>query len=93
MGRIESVDYSIYSIISMADVIKKNGTKVIFDCGVDDFLIEPNRELHRRLVFNRTPHDYLNGPVGTHGNTGKTHCPYHVLFFYEVLKTNNTTVN
>jgi len=57
MGPIESTDYSIYSVINMAETIKKNGTRLIFDCGVDDFLIEPNRELHRRLLFNQTPHD------------------------------------
>ncbi len=39
--------------------------KLVFDCGVDDFLIEPNRELHRRLVFNQTPHDYSERP-GAH---------------------------
>ena len=93
LGPIESVDYSIYSIISMADVIKKNGTKVIFDCGVDDFLIEPNRELHRRLVFNQTPHDYSERPGGHSWEYWQNSLPHHVLFFYEVLKTNNTTVN
>jgi len=93
MGPIESVDYSIYSIISMADVIKKNGTKVIFDCGVDDFLIEPNRELHRRLVFNRTPHDYAERPGGHSWEYWQNSLPYHMLFFNEALKANNTTVN
>ena len=45
------------SIINMVDAIKKNGMPVIIDCGVDDFLIEANRELHHRLVFNNVPHD------------------------------------
>lgn len=93
MGPMDSVDYSIYSIISMADVIKKNGTKLIFDCGVDDFLIEPNRELHRRLVFNQTPHDYSERPGGHSWAYWQNSLPYHVLFFYEILKNNNATVN
>lgn len=93
MGPIESVDYSIYSIISMPDVIKKNGTRLIFDCGVDDFLIEPNRELHRRLVFNQTPHDYSERPGGHSWDYWQNSLPYHVLFFHEVLKANNATVN
>ena len=93
MGPMDSVDYSIYSIISMADVIKKNGTKLIFDCGVDDFLIEPNRELHRRLVFNQTPHDYSERPGGHSWSYWQNSLPYHVLFFYEILKANNATVN
>lgn len=93
IGPMDSVDYSIYSIISMADVIKKNGTKLIFDCGVDDFLIEPNRELHRRLVFNQTPHDYSERPGGHSWAYWQNSLPYHVLFFYEILKNNNATVN
>jgi len=93
MGPIESVDYSVYSVISMADTIKKNGTKVIFDCGVDDFLIEPNRELHRRLLFNQTPHDYAERPGGHSWEYWQNSLPHHVLFFYEVLKANKTTVN
>lgn len=93
MGPIESVDYSIYSIISMADVIKKNGTKLIFDCGVDDFLVEPNRELHRRLLFNQTPHDYAERPGAHSWDYWQNSLPHHVLFFHEVLKANKTTVN
>lgn len=93
MGPIDSVDYSIYSIISMADLIKKNGTKLIFDCGVDDFLIEPNRELHRRLVFNQTPHDYSERPGSHSWSYWQNSLPYHVLFFYEILKANNAAVN
>ena len=93
IGPMDSVNYAIYSIISMADVIKKNGTKLIFDCGVDDFLIEPNRELHRRLVFNQTPHDYSERPGGHSWAYWQNSLPYHVLFFYEILKNNNATVN
>jgi S-formylglutathione hydrolase FrmB len=93
MGPIESVDYSIYSIISMADLIKKNGTKLIFDCGVDDFLIEPNRELHRRLLFNQTPHDYSERPGGHSWDYWQNSLPHHFLFFAEVMKTNKVAVN
>ena len=93
LGPMETVDYSDYSIISMTEVIKKNGTKLIFDCGVDDFLIEPNRELHRRLLFNQTPHDYSERPGGHSWDYWQNSLPHHVLFFYEVLKANKVTVN
>jgi len=92
MGPTESVDYSIYSVISMAETIKKNGTKLIFDCGVDDFLIEPNRELHRRLLFNQTPHDYSERPGGHAWEYWENSLPHHILFFSEVFKTNKTNV-
>lgn len=38
---------------------------VRFDCGVDDFLIEPNRALHRALEARGIPHTYAEFP-GTH---------------------------
>jgi len=92
MGPRESVDYSAYSVISMAETIKKNGTKLIFDCGVDDFLIEPNREMHRRLLFNETPHDYSERPGGHSWDYWENSLPHHVLFFSEFFKTNKTNV-
>ena len=49
--------YAANSVVNMSDKLKANGLPLIIDCGVDDFLIEPNRELHRRLVYNQTAHD------------------------------------
>jgi len=61
---VDTTSYEQYSVMGMADKIKTNGLKIIIDCGVDDFLIEANRELHRRLVYNHTPHDYTEHPGG-----------------------------
>ena len=74
----------------MAGKIKTNGLSVIIDCGVDDFLIEPNRELHRRLVYNKAPHDYTERPGGHDWEYWQNSLPYHVLFFYKVLKANGS---
>lgn len=84
--------YSGYSAVNMADKIKANGLKLIVDCGVDDFLIEANRELHRRLVYNHTPHDYTERPGGHTWEYWQNSLPYHVMFFYQVLKANGVTV-
>jgi putative tributyrin esterase len=69
------------SVVNMVPQIKASPVKVLFDCGVDDFLIESNRELHRRLVTEKVPHEYIERP-GAHtwaywGNA----LPYHMLFF------------
>ncbi|RYD95131.1 MAG: esterase family protein [Sphingobacteriales bacterium] len=84
--------YADHSVVFMADKMKANGLKMIIDCGVDDFLIEPNRELHRRLVYNQTPHDYTEHPGGHTWDYWENSLPYHVLFFHKVLKTNGVTV-
>lgn len=89
IGPHDAVDYSSYSIISMSDVFKKNGTNLIIDCGINDFLIEPNRELHRRLLFNGTPHDYTERPGGHSWDYWQNSLSNHMLFFNNVLKANN----
>lgn len=77
--------WASYSVVGMADKMKTNGLKLVIDCGVDDFLIEPNRELHRRLVFNQTPHDYSERPGGHSWEFWQDALPYQVLFFSKVL--------
>ncbi|MEZ0483297.1 alpha/beta hydrolase [Fibrella aquatica] len=80
--------WAAYSVVGMADRMKTNGLKLVIDCGVDDFLIEPNRELHRRLVFNQTPHDYSERPGGHSWEYWQNSLPYQVLFFSQVLSQN-----
>ncbi len=82
-----------YTIAGMTDQLKANDVKLIFDIGVDDFLIEPNRELHKKLVANGTPHDYIERP-GKHEWAYWTNAlPYQMLFFEKVLKDNGTIKN
>ncbi len=84
--------YNSYSVVSMAEQIKKNGVKLLFDCGVDDFLVATNRELHRRLVENHTAHDYTERPGGHSWEYWQNSLPYHLLFFYKILKANGSMV-
>ena len=84
--------FSANSVVNMTDVLHRNGLPLIFDCGVDDGLIDINRELHRRLVYNHTPHDYTERPGGHTWEYWQTALPYQVLFFGEVLRANGTLV-
>jgi len=95
LGPIENYPqrYADASVINMADKIKTNKLAIIFDDGVDDFLIEANRELHRRLVFNGTPHDYSERPGSHTWDYWQNSLPYHVLFFSKVFKANGSYVN
>ncbi len=74
------------SVVNMVPQLKASPVKILFDCGVDDFLIESNRELHRRLVVEKVPHEYIERP-GAHtwpywGNA----LPYHMLFFQKARR-------
>lgn len=77
--------YAKYSVLGMLDKIKTNKLPLIIDSGVDDFLIEPNRELHRRLVYNKVDHDYTERPGAHTWEYWENSLPYHVLFFSKIL--------
>ncbi|MEO5889860.1 MAG: alpha/beta hydrolase-fold protein [Ferruginibacter sp.] len=84
--------YDAYSVVNMAEKIKANKLPLVIDCGVDDFLVEPNRELHRRLVYNHTPHDYTERPGGHTWPYWQNSLPSHVLFFDAIFKKNGVAV-
>lgn len=84
--------YEQNSVLRMADKLKSNKLPLIIDCGVDDFLIEPNRELHRRLVYNKVDHDYTERPGAHTWDYWENSLPYHVLFFNKILAKNQVTV-
>jgi len=92
LGPMTPDSYLPYSIVNMADQIRRNGMPLVMDIGVDDFLLEPNRELHRRLVYNHTAHDYTERPGGHTWDFWQSALPSQLLFFSKVLKVNNTTV-
>ena len=85
--------YAEASIINMVSKLKDNGLKLIFDDGVDDFLIEANRELHRRLVFSGIPHDYSERPGSHTWEYWQNSLPFHALFFAKVFKENGSALN
>ena len=80
------------SVINMIDKIKQNGLAITIDCGVDDFLLDVNREFHNRLVYNNIPHDYTERPGAHTWEYWENSLPYHVLFFYKILKNNGVIV-
>jgi putative tributyrin esterase len=78
--------YHEVSIINKINVYKEHNIRLIIDCGVNDFLIEPNRELHRRLVFEGISHDYTERDGGHSWPYWENALPYHMLFFASLLK-------
>ena len=85
--------YDKNAVIGMVDKIKANKLPLIIDCGVDDFLIEPNRELHRRLVYAKIPHDYIERPGAHTWEYWENSLPYQVLFFSKIWKANGSIAN
>lgn len=51
--------WPLYSVVSRVDSLKALNIPIMIDCGTEDFLIGPNRDLHRRLTALKVPHTYL----------------------------------
>lgn len=84
--------YAANAVLNMVDKIKANNLPLIMDCGVDDFLIEPNRELHRRLVYGKIPHEYTERPGAHTWEYWENAVPYHALFFAKIFKSGGVAV-
>lgn len=80
--------FSEYTVVGLVDQIKANGISLIIDCGVDDFLLETNRQIHQLLLENNTPHEYTERP-GAHTWMYWTEAlPFHMLFIDKAFSKN-----
>lgn len=84
--------YPEYTAVGRTNEFKASGLKLIFDCGVDDFLIDTNRDLHQRLVASQVPHDYIERPGAHTWEYWENALPYQVLFFHKVLQANGVAI-
>ena len=84
--------YASYAVLNMVNKMADNNLSLIIDCGVNDFLLESNRELHKRLVVAKVKHDFTERPGAHTWDYWENALPYHVLFFSKVLKTNSGLV-
>jgi S-formylglutathione hydrolase FrmB len=84
--------YPEYTAVGRLNEFKASGLKLIFDCGIDDFLIDTNRDIHQRLVASQVPHDYIERPGAHTWEYWENALPYQVLFFHKVLQTNGVAI-
>ena len=84
--------FATNSVVNLVAQLHRNGLPIIIDCGVDDGLIEINREVHRRLLYSNTPHDYTERPGGHTWAYWQNALPYQVLFLTQVLLSNGVMV-
>ncbi|WP_156286403.1 alpha/beta hydrolase [Oceanivirga salmonicida] len=81
-------DFENYNIKNLATKLIFSGSKIIFDCGISDFFIETNRELHNELIKLNIAHDYIERD-GTHSWVYWTNSiKYQTLFFVNNFESN-----
>ncbi|MEK6476044.1 alpha/beta hydrolase family protein [Catalinimonas sp. 4WD22] len=84
--------YPDYTAVGMTEQMKANEVKLKFDCGVDDFLIDTNRDLHQKLLALQVPHEYTERPGSHSWEYWQNALPYHLLFVHDIFKENGVAI-
>jgi S-formylglutathione hydrolase FrmB len=75
-----------HTVINLVDNLKNKDLKLIIDCGLEDFFLNVNRNLHRKLMELKIDHDYIERP-GAHNNAyWRNSIDYQLLFFKKAFE-------
>ena len=81
-------DYGTYAgnwdkntVITMVDSLNNGDLNIILDCGVDDFFLQVNRNLHQKLSDKKIDHDYTERPGEHNWDYWNNSVKYQLLFF------------
>ena len=69
------------SVVNLIPQIKKDSLQIIIDCGVDDFFLKTNRDMHQGLLKAGIAHEYTERPGGHSGAYWGSAVDFQVLFF------------
>lgn len=76
------------TVTNMLDLVKGNKLKLIIDCGVDDFFMDVNRELHKKMLALKINHDYIERPGQHNMEYWENSLKFQLLFFDNFFKEN-----
>ena len=68
-------------VVNLIDQLENKKLAIIVDCGVDDFFITVNRDLHKKLVDLKIDHDYIERPGAHNSDYWENSVDYQLLFF------------
>jgi enterochelin esterase-like enzyme len=77
-------------VLNLVHKLHGDNLKLIFDCGVDDFFLDVNKKLHKKLIEKNIPHDYIERPGGHTWEYWANALKYQLLFFNDFFKNQNT---
>ncbi|MCM0042958.1 MAG: esterase family protein [Algoriphagus sp.] len=61
----QAPEFNPYTAVGLIDQLQNQKISLIIDCGVEDFLIETNRQMHALLIEKKVNHEYIERP-GAH---------------------------
>ena len=71
------------SVVNLVPQLKDREIKIIIDCGVGDFFLPANREMHNRLLEAKIPHEYTERPGEHNGDYWNSAVDFEVLYFHK----------
>ena len=80
--------WDAHTVIAAADNLQNGDLKIIFDCGVSDFFLTVNRNLHQKLLGKKIDHDYTERPGAHNSAYWHNSIDYQVLFFSKYFSGN-----
>lgn len=78
--------FNPYTAVGLIDQLKNQKVSLIIDCGVDDFLIETNRQMHSLLMEKKVAHEYIERPGAHTWNYWTEALPVQFFFLSKSLK-------
>ena len=73
--------WNSHTVVNQIDRIENGDIAITFDCGEDDFFLEVNKDLHKRLLGRGINHDFTTRPGGHTSEYWNNSLDYHLLFF------------
>lgn len=79
------------TVIYQLYLINGNKLSIIIDCGIDDFFIGVNRQLHEKMLYLNIKHDYIERPGGHTREYWSNALQYQVFFFNNFFRIADKT--
>jgi len=74
------------SAVNLVSLLRGRELPIMIDCGLGDFFLETNREMHSRLLAARIPHEYTERPGEHNGEYWGNAIDYQMLFFHKFFE-------
>ena len=69
------------SVVNLIPLLKGRDMPLIIDCGVGDFFLPANREMHRKLLEAGIPHEYTERPGAHNGDYWNSAIDFQLVYF------------
>lgn len=74
-------NWNMHTVINVIEQVPNGKLGLIIDCGLGDFFLDVNRQLHQKLMERKVDHDYTERP-GAHTRAyWSNSIDYHLLYF------------